>query len=442
MAWWAWVVAGWCLASLTAALVMGTASAEISRRERRAAASDELATFAPDDTELTDPAVLLRSRPEVVAVGGDVRRRLSRPGAGGPPARPVRGRVRTSRPTASLQRHQRARRPGVSTPPTAAQPGRGGHGSRSLTQHRPAARRPLVPTRDELAQRRRLRATPSLGRSSALVVVTGPSRRVRTPPPPPPSRLPRLAGPRARRLLLLACVPVIALGPLLASSTSSLGKSSALAAELAANPDQRDQLLAALDRGRVMAGLSTPVTAPPAEALAPPAPDEDGDEPEETTPAVRTPSRATPSSTPGTGAAPMPGRSTSGSTLPSPTTGSPAPATGQVPGTAPSTGSPVTPLPSSPAVPTPTPTPTPTPSPTVPTPSPTPSPAEPTPSPTPTPTPKPTPTPSPTVPTPTTPAPAQPTPTVPAPVEPAPTPTAAANGNGSAAPSRPALRNG
>ena len=374
MTWWVWVVAGWAAASLAVALLLGQASAEVSRRERHASTADELPLPAPP----VSVPMLVRG----------VRRRVagSRPGAGSPPPRPVSRRVPVTgarRPVASGQR-----------PEPREVAGRG------------TARPPRSPGRSRAAQGSR--AVPSPTSVSAPVVVLAGSR-VRTPPPPVRPRL----RPRVQRALLLSCVPVLALAPLLASSTSSLGKNSAIAAELAAHPDQEHQLIAALDRGRVLAGLSTPVTAPE-EAAPPPAPapgDDGSDGGGDADTRTPTPSGSPGTSTPATGtdrtAAPQPPRTAE---VPPRTDGVPdvaAPTQGAVPTTPPAEPEP-----------TPTgtgsPTPTPTPTPSEPTPSPTdPVPAEPTPvEPTPT---DPEPTPSPTGPAPTSPTPVDPQPSAPAP---------------------------
>jgi hypothetical protein len=390
--WWVWVVAGWSVASLAVAFFLGGASAEVSRRERHASTTDEL-----------DLPALLSLAP----VRG-ARRRVpgSRPGVGAPPPRPVSRRVPVTgarRPVASGQRHPSWPR---------EVPGRG-----PARQHRLS---------DRPQPARTLRAVPSVTSSSAPVVVLTSGPRVRTPPPPARPRL-RLASPRVQRAMLLSCVPVLALAPLLASSTSSLGKSEAIAAELAAHPDQKDQLIAALDRGRVLAGLTTPVTAPGEPAPAPsPAPEDDGSVGGGAPVGTRTP---TPSGSPTTSA---PATGTSRTAAPQrPTTAGVPPVPGAGPDVATPTDDAVpTTIPTTPARPEPTPagptvgTPTPTPSPSEPTPSPTPSPTDPTPTPTdpvdPTPTdPEPTP-------TPTEPAPTESSPVEPEPSTSAPTPDAAA----------------
>ena len=53
MTWWAWAVVAWCVVSFAAALLLGTAGAEISRRERQEAASRLLPPSARDDAALT-----------------------------------------------------------------------------------------------------------------------------------------------------------------------------------------------------------------------------------------------------------------------------------------------------------------------------------------------------------------------------------------------------
>ncbi len=443
MAWWAWVVAGWSVASLAAALVLGMASAEVARGERRALAQQPRPSIGRDDDALIDPAVVLRSSFRTARDQfRTARRRVpgSRPGTGGPPAGPARDRGLTSSgPVPSPVRHRLARRPGEATPPDAAGPvrevRRAGHGPGSC-QHREPVRRwhpPADPTPDELARRRRLLTTASPCLSVPLAGVAAPTRRVRTPPVPAGSRLHRLGGRRARRALMLACLPVIALGPLLASSTSSLGKNTALAAELAAHPDQEQEWIAALDRGRVLAGLTTPVTAPrelpaPADPTPAPGPEESGDGTPDGTPTVGPSSPAPAPESPTSGAPVETGQPTrsvpSRTPSPAPAPGAPTPST--LPDRAPTSGS-EQPQPST-TSPAPTPTPSPTPT-STPTPTPTPSPTDPTATPTPTP----TLTPTPTAPTPTGP---EPTPTEPEPTA-TPTPTPRAGGVGDGLPDSP-----
>jgi hypothetical protein len=63
-----------------------------------------------------------------------------------------------------------------------------------------------------------------------------------------------------RRVLTGAALLAIAVAPVLARSTSGLGMHDAVAAELAAHPDQTDDTLEALRRGGILAGSLTPTS--------------------------------------------------------------------------------------------------------------------------------------------------------------------------------------
>src|SRR4051812_23621051 len=67
-------------------------------------------------------------------------------------------------------------------------------------------------------------------------------------PPPPPAARPPVRGRALRRVLAAAALVVIAVAPVLDRSTSALGLHDAVAAELAAHPDQAEDTLDALGR--------------------------------------------------------------------------------------------------------------------------------------------------------------------------------------------------
>jgi hypothetical protein len=69
-------------------------------------------------------------------------------------------------------------------------------------------------------------------------------------------------GRTPQRLLAGTTLVAIALAPVLARSSSGLGLHDAVAAELAANPDQAEDTLEALGRGGLLAGSITPTLAP------------------------------------------------------------------------------------------------------------------------------------------------------------------------------------
>ena len=79
--------------------------------------------------------------------------------------------------------------------------------------------------------------------------------------PKGPSRL-------LRRTLVTLALAAMAVGPVLARSTSTLGLHDAVAAEIAANPGQADGTLEALRRGGILAGSVTPPNAPAAASSA------------------------------------------------------------------------------------------------------------------------------------------------------------------------------
>ena len=156
----------------------------------------------------------------------------------------------------------------------------------------------------EPAALRRLRATPTPPRGADVATAPALRRSTRTPPPRTPA-LHRLGGGRRlHRVLALTALPLLALAPVMARSASSFGMGNAIAAEIAAHPDQTDTLIAALDRGRVLAGLTTPVTRPTPPAVAAPVPARgtpaDGGSPSSSDPRGTS---LSPSVSPGTGAA-------------------------------------------------------------------------------------------------------------------------------------------
>ncbi|MCZ2817321.1 hypothetical protein [Modestobacter sp. VKM Ac-2984] len=255
---------------------------------------------------------------------------------------------------------------------------------------------------------------------------TGPARRIGSAwtrrgahRPGPHSRVPQ-------RLVALTALSAIALAPVLARSSSSLGFSDPLSAQLAANPDQVPATWDALNQGAAISGLTTPVTIPGWEA---PLADRVQTDTRDRSPEPATDSRTGTSTDQPRRTDTAPATSTDGPTS-EPSTVPPAavpddqpPASDAGSGGGTRTTAPTPTDPADPTVSRPTPTPSPTDP--EPTPEPTPDP-EPTPTPEPTPNPEPTPTPSPTDPEPTpTPSPTtdpEPTPTDPAePTEPTPT---------------------
>ncbi|TWH75327.1 hypothetical protein JD78_03883 [Modestobacter roseus] len=318
---------------------------------------------------------------------------------------------------------------------------------RSSTSHPPSG----TPTRPRRGLLRASGHAPVAGprRRTAGLGALVPHRPVRSvraagSAPSPRSRAARIRAARTRggpvrpavrsrapqRLLALTALSAIVLAPTLARSSSSLGFSDAIAAELAAHPDQVPATLEALNRGAAVSGLETPILVPDWETLPGTAPTESRS---------RTPERATHSWTGTTdqprrtGLPVRPGTSSPQSVLPpaepgdqppagdSPSAGVvQAPAPGPVEPSAPAPDPTVDPTaPADPTVPAPTPDPT-EPPPTEPT-----DPAEPTEPTDPTDPVEPTeptdptdPSPEPTDPAPTTPAPSP----TPSPAEPTPTP--------------------
>lgn len=65
-----------------------------------------------------------------------------------------------------------------------------------------------------------------------------------------------------RRILAGTALVAVALAPVLARSTSALGMHDAVAADVAAHPDQAEETLEQLNRGGVLAGAVTPSPAP------------------------------------------------------------------------------------------------------------------------------------------------------------------------------------
>ena len=398
MAWWVWLLAGWSTAALVAGLVAGMAAADISRQEKVEATvrplllggRGRLGTGSSDPT--SSGAQAAHPLP-----GGPRRRLRPRPAACRP--RPPRPGVtaRTRQPVGSAGGRPRAADARQGSPSSARA---------ASTRRRPglSVTVRLSPTRPPVRHRlrsalwvsragagdatgrtgadRRQRATPVAPGAAGTAVPPPSPRRVRT-PPPTGSRVHLLTGRRLQRVLTVAALPMVALMPALAGSASALGKDTALDAEIAAHPDQTADLIQALDRGRVLAGLSTPVTAPAPSADAPPAEpqsvpsvrgSDDADEASTTSPRTGATGTAptspvlptSPSVAPSTSAGPTPTRS-SADEAPTPTTGQGTPRptrpSDDVPPTsaAPTRSTPTT---SAPATPTPTPTPSATPAPT------------------------------------------------------------------------------
>jgi len=292
VAWCAWVLIGWAVASLSVALVLGVTAADISQREKADWTTGSLPPGGRGGTAVTDdPATSLPG------AAGD-KAQLPAPGSpGAAPRRPRRESVcrpRSGRPAGVVQGglpvtgasrrvhrlHSRGLRryPDRATPPTSRELGGrrlpSGLSGRTLSptccppslhRDRDAQSSSQGPFSGDAAPQERAarrRAAPTMVVSAGSVAAPTPRRRVRTPPPPTRSALQRLNSRRVRQALTLAALPLIALCPVLARSTSGLGMDDAIAAEMAAHPDQADDLLEALDRGRVLAGLATPVTAP------------------------------------------------------------------------------------------------------------------------------------------------------------------------------------